>query len=90
MTLLVGIVVFFSTFANVFLLGFNSKNVHQSRYLAAFITSWGITFSQYIFVTHAVKSGGWPFLLISGLGGSIGITLAIFIHDFTIGKRKCD
>ena len=74
-------ILFASTFFNVFLLGFNSKNVHQSRYFLAFITSWGITVAQYFFVRYAMAGDGFLFIGVSGIGGSLGIVAAIFIHD---------
>lgn len=82
-------ILFLSTFFNVFLLGFNSKNVHQSRYFLAFAASWGITVAQYFFVRYAVSGDGMLFIVISGLGGSLGIVSAIYIHDrFTHKKPK--
>lgn len=82
MTLLDHFILFSSSFANVFLLGFNSKNVHQSRYFLAFVTSWGITLAQYFFVKYAVAGDGLMFLGVSGVGGSLGIISAIFVHDY--------
>ncbi|NQZ53232.1 MAG: hypothetical protein HRT93_03150 [Piscirickettsiaceae bacterium] len=74
-------ILFISTFFNVFLLGFNSKNVHQSRYLLAFVTSWGITVAGYFFVKYAVAGDGFLFIGVSGVGGSLGIIAAIYVHD---------
>ena len=82
------LLLFTCTFAYVFLLGFNSKNVQHSHYVAAFFTSWGITISNYFFVTYAASEGGMIFILVSGLGGSLGIVSAIFIHDRQRGLRE--
>lgn len=80
------IIVFASTFFNVFLLGFNSKNVHQSRYLLAFLTSWGITVAQYFFVKYATHGSGVEFVMVAGVGGSLGIVFAIIVHDHVTPK----
>jgi len=86
---------FICTYAYVFLLGFNSKNVQQSRYMSAFFVSWGITISNYFFVTYAASEGGLIFILVSGLGGSLGIVTAIYIHDWcsshkVVRKGECE
>lgn len=88
MTLIDHLLLFAATFSNVFLLGFNSKNIHQSRYVSAFIVSWGITIAQYFFVRYAAHNGGLEFIMISGLGGSLGIVTAIFLHDCMHGNRN--
>ena len=82
------LLLFVSTFANVFLLGFNSKNIMHSRYVLAFFTSLGITLAQYFFVRYAAEGGGLTFLMISGAGGSLGIISAIWIHDNFTSKEK--
>ena len=80
------ILLFIATFSNVFLLGFNSKNIQHSRYVSAFIVSWGITLAQYFFVKYAASDGGLIFILVSGMGGALGIVTAIFVHDHLHGK----
>lgn len=80
-------ILFSATFANVFFLGFQSKNVNQSRYFMAFSTSWGITLAQYFFVKYAAGGGGLVFVGVAGVGGSLGIVAAIFLHDFLTRRR---
>ena len=87
MSLLDHLLLFGATFANVFLLGFQSKNVHRSRYLLAAVTSVGITIAQYFFVKYAANDGGLEFLMVSGAGGALGIVAAIAIHDWMELKR---
>lgn len=79
---------FSSTFANVFLLGFQSKNVMRSRYKLAAMTSLGITIAQYFFVRYAAHDGGLMFLTVSGAGGSLGIVCAIAVHDWMHRKSQ--
>lgn len=86
MTLLDGIAIFTSTFATVFLLGFQSKNVHQSRYVLAALTSFCIGLSQYVFIRYAISTEGLAFVLTSGTGGAAGIVTAIYTHDRVISK----
>lgn len=74
-------IIFWASFFNVFLLGFQSKNVHQSRYILAWFTTWGITLAQYYFARYAAIEGGHEFLLTAGIGGSLGIICAIADHD---------
>lgn len=81
------LLLFAATFSNVFLLGFNSKNVHQSRYVSAFFVSWGITLAQYFFVKYAASDGGLIFILVSGTGGGLGIVCAILMHDYLHGGK---
>lgn len=88
MGVLDGAVLFMAMFANVFFLGFNSKNVHQSRYVWAFCTSWGITVAQYFFVKYAVAGDGFMFIAVSGFGGSLGIIAAIAVHDGLARRKK--
>jgi len=77
-----------SSFITVFLLGFQTKNVNQSKYLAAFCTSMLIMSSNYIFITFAVKTEMIYFILISGLSGSTGIVCSIYVHDNFKKLRK--
>lgn len=87
MTPIDNVLLFGSTFANVFLLGFQSKNVMHSRYVLAALTSIGITLAQYFFVRYAANGDGLLFLIVSGMGGSLGIMSAIWVHD-RLAKRK--
>lgn len=88
MTILEMLVLFVATFANVFLLGFQSKNVHQSRYIMAACTSFGISLANYVFVKMAVDGNSLAFIVTSGLGGSLGIMMAIWAHDKFVGAEK--
>lgn len=86
MTLMSFVIIFVTTFVSVFLLGFQSKNVHQSRYALAALTSSGIALTQYVFIRYAMTTEGLLFVLTSALGGSAGIVTAIYTHDRVISK----
>lgn len=71
---------FSASFLMVFLMGLQSKNVNQSRYLAAALTSIGILGSQFVF-TKAAVTGGMAEFIAFGLGGALGVTSSIWTHD---------
>lgn len=75
------IILFFSSFFLVGLLGLQSKNVLHSRYLLAATTSIGISITQYLFVSIVTTSSTVLPLVFSSIGGAIGIMVAIYLHD---------
>lgn len=83
MTIVAGMTLFWSSYAQVFLLGFQSKNVQRSKYLLAFVTSLGICVSQFVFVRLGATAAPEWFLPVSGVGGALGIVSAIKVHDLT-------
>lgn len=76
---------FVSSFVVVFLLGLQSKNVNRSRYVAAAITSVGISVAQFVFVKYAAN-GHWLVMFVSAFGGALGIVTSIYVHDHHIEK----
>jgi hypothetical protein len=68
-------------------LGLQSKNVQHSKYIAAAITSMGISLANFVFV-KAVAVGGYDTLLVVMVGGASGIMVAIYAHDHHLMKRK--
>ena len=76
-----------ASFVVVFLLGLQSKNVNQGRYLAAILTSAGISVAQFMFVKFA--AAGTPLvLLFSLMGGCAGIAFSIWFHQHFIERKK--
>ncbi|WP_324730994.1 hypothetical protein [Pseudomonas paeninsulae] len=76
------VMVFVSAFAQVFLLGLNSKLLRDDKIAPGFVVSWMITLAQFAYiwaVAHASIDTA-PFLVISGLGGSLGITAAQYFY----------
>lgn len=88
------VMVFTSAFAQVFLLGLNSKLLRDDKIPAGFVVSWLITLAQfaYIWSVANAKIETAPFLVISGLGGSLGITAAQYFYRWYDRKfhRKGD
>ena len=73
-------VMFSASFMLVFLLGFQSKNVQHSRYIAAIVTSFGISVANFLFVKYAVAADLVTFF-VCAVGGCLGISLSIWISD---------
>lgn len=78
---------FSSSFFVVFLLGLQSKNVNQSRYVAAMLTSIGISVSQFAFTKYAAHGGLLEFSVMAA-GGALGIASSIAVHDHIVKRRN--
>lgn len=76
--------IFSSAFAQVFLLGLNSKLLRDDKILPGFFVSWMITLSQFAYIWSVANAHiqTVPFLLISGMGGSLGITAAQYFYKW--------
>lgn len=81
--------VFTAAFAQVFLLGLNSKILRDDKIMAAAITSWLITISQYGMVWAVTNAGlsAESYILWAGTGGSIGITLSQYAYRWYDGSK---
>lgn len=84
--LLINIGIFASSFALTMFLGFQSKNVNQSRMIAAFFTSIGISICNIITVKVAVSHDTFQIALMM-FGSGLGIVTSILLHD-RLTKRK--
>lgn len=76
------LLVFTTAYFQVFLLGLNSKLLRDDKILGAFFVSWMITLAQFGYiwaVGHSHLSVG-VFLLVSGMGGSVGITTSQYFY----------
>ena len=85
MSLADGLILFGSSFAVVFLLGIQSKNVMHSRYVAAMLTSLGISAANFLFVKYA-SVGGFSEFAIAATGGMFGIASSILLYDKVFKK----
>ena len=81
------VILFFAAFFMVGLLGLQSKNVQHSKYVAAAITSMGISLANFVFV-KAVAVGGYDTLLVVMVGGATGIMVAIYAHDHLFTRKN--
>lgn len=71
---------YWSSFLVVFLLGLQSKNVTHSRYVAAILTSFGISVGQFLFAKYAA-TGNMTAFLVCAAGGCTGIAFSIWFYD---------
>ena len=81
------ILLFFAAFFMVGLLGLQSKNVQHSKYVAAAITSMGISLANFVFV-KVVAIGGYDTLFVVMVGGACGIIVAIYAHDHLLSRKN--
>lgn len=79
------IALFAVTFLMVFLLGIQSRNVQRSHYLAAIITSFGISVGNFVFVKFAA-TGDLLTFAVSAAGGCSGIAACIWFADNVLHK----
>lgn len=80
------LLMFCSSFFTVFLLGIQSKNIINSRYLAAVVTSFGISVAQFAFIKF-VASGSYTAFFICAFGACAGVSASIWFYDHVL-KRK--
>ena len=78
---------FISTFTLVFFLGLQSLNVNSGRYLAAFVTSFGIGIGQLMLFKLAPNATG-PEIAAYLCGGPCGIVASMWAHRRIFTKRK--
>jgi uncharacterized membrane protein YjjB (DUF3815 family) len=87
MTPLSLLLLFVTSFGSVFLLGIQSKNVNQGRYLASVVTSFGISVGQFTFA-HAAASGTLSAFFASAAGGCCGIAASIGFYQRFMEKTR--
>lgn len=75
------------TFTTVFLRAFQQKNVAGGHYKAMAATGFLIAAVEVSGVL-VVSTAGWWAMLTAGLGGAIGVVLAVLLHD-RIMPPKC-
>ncbi|QSH71704.1 hypothetical protein [Pseudomonas phage vB_PaeP_fHoPae04] len=76
------LVILWSAFFQVFLLGLNSKLLRDDKIKAVFVVSWCITLAQFAYIKAVGSSHldiGW-FIFVSGWGGALGITFAQYFY----------
>jgi len=83
------LLMFVSNFFVVFLLGLQSKNVNQGRYLAAILTSFGISMANFLFIRYAA-SGDMTVFTTCAAGGACGIAFSIWFYSNVIEAKRRD
>jgi hypothetical protein len=74
------IIIFASTFALVFALGFQSQNVNNGHYKMAFLTSFAIGMSNLI-LYKTVPQAGWLEISAYLSAGPFAIVASMVAHD---------
>ncbi len=75
-----------SSFVSVFLMGLQTKNLVNSLYGMAFVTSLGIGSTQFVFIRFAANENMIFVFLFGVLPAAIGICCSIYVHDNWIRK----
>lgn len=81
------LIVFISTFVAVFALGFQSLNVNNGHYKAAFMTSFAIG-SGNLMILKFVPDGDLVSMAAYLLAGPLAIVASMWVHKRTLGKHK--
>lgn len=80
---------FASTFCLVFFLGLQSLNVNSGRYVAAFLTSFGICIGQLVLYKLAPDASGTE-LAAYLCGGPVGIVTSMAFHRRVFRPQRKD
>lgn len=83
------LLMFCGSFVLVFLLGIQSRNVVAGRYLAAIVTSFGISVSNFIFVKYAA-TGSYDVFFVNAVGGCLGIAGSILFSKHILERKRAD
>jgi hypothetical protein len=78
---------FASSFFTVFLLGLQSRNVNTANYLAAIVTSFGISIANFTFVKF-VATGSYDVFVVCATGGCMGIASSIWFYKNLMERKK--
>jgi hypothetical protein len=69
-----------TSFLTVFLRVLQHKNVVGNHYKLAFMNSWLMACAEVLTISLIVK-GGWVIAFTSGMGGSFGVILSMWLHN---------
>ncbi len=77
-------IVFGAAFFNVFCLALNSKLLRDDKIFTSFLVSWLITLAQFGTMWSVANAALQPhaYILVAGLGGSIGIVLSQYFYHW--------
>ena len=80
------IALFASCFLSVFALGFQSQNVNQGHYSAAFMTSFAIG-GGHLLLYRMMPEAGLSEIVAYLLGGPFGITASMVVHRRWMARK---
>ena len=78
---------FASCFISVFALGFQSQNVNQGHYLAAFVTSFAIG-GGHLLLYRLMPQANTAEIIAYLMGGPFGITASMIVHRRFMSAKK--
>lgn len=79
------LLIFISTFVLVFALGFQSLNVNNGHYKAAFLTSFAIAASNLI-LFKTIPQADWLEICAYLVAGPLAITASMYAHERFMNK----
>lgn len=68
------------SFVACFLKGFQHKNVIGGHLKAVYFTSWLMAIFD-VAAVYLIVKGGWPIAISSGFGASLGMVVAVVLHN---------
>lgn len=68
-----------TSFAAIFLQGFQLKNIQGNHYLLSFVTSMAMTACNILTVGFVVVAG-WHLFIPCAFGGAVGIVASMYFH----------
>lgn len=77
---------FASCFVSVFALGFQSQNVNQGHYVAAFMTSFAIG-GGHLLLYRLMPEANTSEIVAYLMGGPFGITASMYVHRRWMARR---
>lgn len=77
-----------TSFLQVLLMGFQSRNVNEGHYVAAAGTSATLAAAQILLVKSQAALPFWYLFAIIGTSGPAGIVCAMLLFRYTLGRRK--
>lgn len=82
------LILFLSTFATVFALGFQSLNVNGGHYVSAFLTSFIIAAGNFALLKFVPGDTTTLQNVAFFAGGPLGIVASMWIHRRTVGRKR--
>lgn len=80
------LILFASSAAWVFVMGFQSRNINTGNYPLAALSSFGIGFLQVYVLSKVLMASTLLHTLVYCSGGSVGVVLAMWVHHRFIQK----
>lgn len=77
---------FVSAFLQIFFIAVQTKNIAESAYVLAFLTSLGISLTWIVNANSVVKRG-WKERIAYACGSATGVVAGIFLYDKVFGGK---